>query len=249
MHLLKMEFYKLRHKKMGAMVIGIVLFQLIYMIWATRSMGEYELMQGWKGLMYRAFEINIILMPLMIAMMASRLSDIEHKGSTFKYLKTIVSSARLFDTKALCGASYLMGIVILQIGMLLLVGGYRQFGEAIPVGYLGYYLVITFMIDLTLFILQLNLSLIWSNQMIALIVAVVGTFLGLYSMFFSEDVARWILWGYYALLSPVKMNWDSTTRIIDFYWVSLPIQTFMILMAVLVMLYFLGKCHFVRKEQ
>ena len=38
MNTLKMEFYKLKHKKMGMMVILIGLFQYIYLAWAITKM-------------------------------------------------------------------------------------------------------------------------------------------------------------------------------------------------------------------
>ena len=90
MNTLKMEFYKLKHKKMGMMVILIGLFQYIYLAWAITKMHSDKIGQEWMTCLYVVFQINIILMPLFIAMMASRLSDIEHKGNTFKCLKVLV---------------------------------------------------------------------------------------------------------------------------------------------------------------
>lgn len=249
MHLLKMEFYKLRHKKMGMMVGGLALFQLLYMTWATGRMTPKKIGEEWKICLYTAFQINILIMPVFIAMIASRLSDVEHKGSTFKYLRTIVAERKLFDTKILCGAIYLVTFIVIQMGIMLVIGIGKEFTEALPVSKLIYYFVITFAIDFTLLMLQMNLSLLMTNQMIALIVAVVGTFLGLYSMFFSEAIARWILWGYYAVLAPVRMNWDSVTNITNFYWVGLPIKSFIFLLMILATLYIVGKELFIRKEQ
>lgn len=249
MHLLRMEFYKLRHQKMGVMIGGLALFQVFYIIWATRGMDTHELGQSWKSCLYTVFQLNIIIMPICIAMIASRLSDMEHKGSTFKYLKTIVSGGKLFHAKILCGAIYLMMVVGLQMVIMLGISQYRNFMGALPISQLGYYIIITFMIDLTLLILQLNLSLLITNQMVALMVAIVGTFLGLYSMFFSEKVGQWILWGYYALLAPVRMDWDPVTRVTDFYWIQLPIKHLVILLGISLILYGVGKSLFVRREQ
>lgn len=249
MHLLKMEFYKLRHKKMGMMISCLALFQLLYMTWAIGRMIPKSFGQEWKVCLYTAFQINIFIMPIFIAMIASRLSDVEHKGSTLKYLRTIVTERKLFNTKILCGAIYLVTFIALQMGMMLVIGMGKGFTEELPVSQLIYYVVITFFVDFTLLILQMNLSLLMTNQMIALIVAVAGTFLGLYSMFFSEAIARWILWGYYAVLAPVRMNWDSVTGTTDFYWTQMPMESFVILLMILAVLYIVGKKLFIRKEQ
>lgn len=249
MHLLKVEFFKLRHRKMGLLVAGMGVFQLLYMIWATKGMDAHELAQGWKGCLYLSFQINIILMPLFIATIASRLSDIEHKGNTFKSLKTMIATPKLFHTKILCGGIYLGVMVLLQVGIMLVVSQYRQFIDAIPTNYIACYGVIVFLVDSTVFILQLVLSLLFTNQMIAFMVAIAGTFLGLYSMFFSEQVAQWILWGYYALLAPIRMNWDEATRIVDYYWIDVPIKHLVILIILFIGIYGVGRRAFIGKEQ
>ena len=248
MNVLKMEFYKLRHKKMGMMVILMGLFQYMYLTWAMGRMESNESGQEWMNCLYLVFQINIILMPLFIATIASRLSDMEHKGNMFKCLKVLVSSHRLFNTKILCGLSYLMGIVGLQVIAMILVSKQQSFIQVMPIKYLGYYIGVVLLIDVTLFLLQLNLSLLFTNQMIAFVIAIVGTFLGLYSMFFSEKVAGWIVWGYYALLAPVRMNWDPDTRIIDYYWTNISIERILILVGLFMGLYIVGERLFMRKE-
>jgi len=248
MNLLKMEFYKLRHRKMGLMVVGLACVQLLYMMWATKDMTIAEQSQGWKNGIYSFSTLNAMMMPLFIAVIASRISDIEHKGNTFKSLKTITSSQKLLDAKILCGGIYLLSAILLQVLVLFIVSKQRHFTEILPVGYLIYYVLSTFIMSMILLMLQLNLSLIWVNQMIAFMVAIAGAFLGLYSMFFSEEIARWILWGYYALLSPVRMNWDETTRIVDFYWTKLPIVNLLVVILGLVSLYIIGRVLFVRRE-
>ena len=248
MNTLKMEFYKLKHKKMGMMVILIGLFQYIYLAWAITKMHSDKIGQEWMTCLYVVFQINIILMPLFIAMIASRLSDIEHKGNTFKCLKVLVSSQRLFNTKILCGLSYLIGVVVFQLIAMVIVSKQQSFIQVMPTRYLGYYIGAVFLLDATLFLLQLNLSLLFTNQMIAFIVALVGTFVGLYSMFFSEKVSSWIVWGYYALLAPVRMNWDPATRIKDYYWINIPIERVFILIGLFMGLYIVGKRLFMRKE-
>lgn len=248
MQMLKIEFYKLRHRKMGLMLIGMGIFQLLFMIWMTKGMDAHELEQGWESCLYSLSQLDCMIMPLFIAMIASRLSDIEHKGNTFKCLKTIVPSSKLFNIKVLYGSIYLLALAILQIIILLLISSVRGFNESMPVGYLIYYSLSSLLIGETLFILQLSLSLLMPNQMIAFMVAIAGTFLGLYSMFFSEKVARWILWGYYALLAPIRMNWDSVTRIVDFYWITLPVGSVMMICGILVVLYIVGIRLFIRRE-
>lgn len=243
-----MEFYKLRHRKMSLMIGIMISFQFLFMMWGTRSMNSHELQQGWKSCLYSFLQINCIIMPLFIAMIASRLSDVEHKGNTFKLLKTIASSEKLFNAKVLCGIIYLSIIVSLQVSIMLVVNHIREFSEAVQMGHLIYYAFTTLVINLVLFIMQLILSLLLTNQMTAFIIAIGGTFLGLYSMLLSEKVTQWIIWGYYALLAPVRMEWDSVKGVAEFYWIPFPIREVIILIAVLIGFYIMGIKLFARKE-
>ena len=85
--------------------------------------------------------------------------------------------------------------------------------------------------------------------MIAFFIAIAGSFLGLFSLFFGGIVSKIILWGYYGTLSPVKMNWDKCTRIVQFYWAQIPVSDLLILITTFILLYLLGLKIFKLKEE
>lgn len=244
---LSMEFYKIRHRKIGLTVAMMIGMQFMWALWAMRNMDVHELSQGWMSCLYSFSQLNCIMMPIIVAVIASRLSDIEHKGNTLKLLKTIMPGSQLFTAKFLCGAFYMIITVILQLGIIIFIGHLRGFTQEFSFGYFEYYALFTLVINLTLLLLQLILSLLFVNQMIAFVIAIAGAFLGLYSLFF-ESISRFVLWGYYGLLSPVRMNWDKNTRVVDFYWSSVPLGECLILLVIFVLLYIIGKKLFIRKE-
>lgn len=247
MRLLNTEFYKLRHKKVGFMVFLVGAFQFVYMIWATHTENSHFIGQEWKNCLYIMFLLNIIIMPLLIAMIASRISDIEHKGNNFKVLRTLVSESKLFNTKVLCGSIYLIESVSLQILTMVAVSRIQHFTEVMDVKHIIYYGLSVFVVDFALLLLQFILALTFTNQMVGFIVALAGTFLGLYSMFFGEQISRWILWGYYALIASVRMEWSKATGSV-FYFISFPIQNIAIVGLMIGVLYVIGKRLFVKKE-
>lgn len=202
----------------------------------------------WKATLYNMFLINVIIMPLLIAMIASRISDIEHQGNNFKVLRTIVSEAKLFHTKVICGGTYLIEIVSLQVLVMLIVSRLQHFTELINLKAIMYYGASVFLVDLALLLLQLILSLIFINQMVGFMVALLGTFLGLYSMFFGEQISQWILWGYYALVASVHMEWSESTRICMYHFVPVSIHYVWSIIGIIGLLYVLGRNLFMRKE-
>jgi hypothetical protein len=244
---LSMEFYKIRHRKLGLTILAVIIVQFIYALWQMKYKNSHELSQGWMDSIYSFATINCIIMPMLVAVIGSRLSDIEHKGNTFKLLMTVMPSKQLFISKILCGGFYLLISVLLQVVMMICIGSLRGITQEFPVGYFCYYGLFTFLVNLTLLLLQLILSLQFLNQMIAFCVAIGGTFLGLYSLFF-EKAGKYVLWAYYMVLSPARVDWDKSTRIVKFYWISIPLYEFFALLISLVLLYIIGKKLFMRKE-
>ena len=244
---LSMEFYKIRHRKIGLTVLAILVVQFITVAYSIKRMRPYELSQGWMGSILLLTQINCFFMPIAVAVIASRLSDIEHKGNTLKLLKAIMPSSQLFAAKFLCGTVYIVITVILQIGFIIFAGYLRGFPQEFPNSYFAYYFLVTLMVNLTLLLLQLIISLIFANQMISFIVAITGTLLGIFSMYIGS-ISKFVLWGYYCELSPVRMNWDKDTRIIDLYWINIPFGELSALVVIFILIYTIGKKLFVGKE-
>ena len=68
-----------------------------------------ELANGYSALLYSLPVIEAILMPVMMAVLASRLWDMEIKGNTAKLLYTLQSRRSLFAGKAVWGAGGAVG--------------------------------------------------------------------------------------------------------------------------------------------
>ena len=245
---LALEFYKTRRRKVWLFVAALIAVQLAWMLWSCTYMDDSDLQQGWMLLLYQFPLLNAIMMPVIIAALASRLCDIEHKGQTFKLVETMMPAGRLYTAKFLCGAVYIAAVVAVQLVLITAVGTVKGFAGEPPLEYFGYYFLFTLLTNLTILILQMALSLLVRNQMIALAAGLIGGLTGLFSMYLPQQFGKFILWGYYGVLMIVGMDWDRATRIIDLYWRPVDWPGFIALLAMFLVIYTIGRMLFVRKE-
>ena len=245
---LNVEFQKIRHKRVWVIVAALIFVQMLWSLWWIRRIDEHGLSQGWMHFLYQLPLLNSIMMPVIAAVVASRLCDMEHKGQTFKLLSTVMPTRCLFTAKFLCGALYMLAAVLLQLIVLFAVGKTAGFKGNLPIDKLFYYLLFTTAVNLTILLLQQVLSLLFKNQMISLTVGMIGSFAGLFIMFFPPNLSRFVLWGYYGVLMIVGMNWDRATRIIDYYYMPVDWGGFISLIIMFCLIYMIGRELFVRKE-
>lgn len=245
---LAMEFQKIRRRKVWVIVAALISVQILWSLWGVRGMDAHDLSQGWIYFLYQFPLLNSIMMPVVAAVVASRLCDIEHKGQTLKLLITVMPAGRLFAAKFLCGALYMLATALLQIIVIVASGYAIGFEGNPPLDKLLYYLLFTTAVNLTILLLQQVLSLLYRNQMIPLAVGIVGSFAGLFIMFFPQNLARFLLWGYYGVLMFVGMDWDRATRITDFYYAPIDWAGVVTLIIMFCAIYIIGRALFIRKE-
>lgn len=245
---LTMEFHKIRRRRIWAIVTALILVQMLWSLWGVRRMDAHDLAQGWMYFLYQFPLLNSIMMPVIAAVVASRLCDIEHKGQTLKLLETIMPAGHLFTAKFLCGALYMLATVLLQLAVIIAVGYAVEFEGNVPLDKLLYYLLFTTAVNLTILLLQQVLSLLIKNQMVALTVGIIGNFAGLFIMYFPQSLERFLLWGYYGVLMFVGMDWNRATRITNFYYVPVDWAGFITLIIMFCLIYIIGRALFIRKE-
>ena len=114
----KTEWMKVRRRKIGLLVGAFVVLIFAWITWAIGDSSEEQIYDGWRVCFLQFALINTILLPTMIAMLASRLCDAEVKGNTLKLLCTMEKKGRLFDLKLLTGAVYLLLFIIAEYAMM-----------------------------------------------------------------------------------------------------------------------------------
>ena len=102
-----------------------------------------ELANGYSALLYSLPVIEAILMPVMMAVLASRLWDMEIKGNTAKLLYTLQSRRSLFAGKAVFGVLEVLLVTVLELACVPVLGRVHGYTEAFPTGQLVYLFVCT----------------------------------------------------------------------------------------------------------
>ena len=163
-------------------------FAVILYLWlgSTAPTGQDELANAYSALFFGAPIINTILLPVLMAVLASRLWDVEVKGYTAKLLYTLQSRRSLFFGKAVFGLGEIVLMVALEAAVLLLLGHTQGYTEAFPAGQFAYLNLCTLTVCTMLYFSELLLALWFSNPLPAVCVGVIGALLGLFSAFMPQ---------------------------------------------------------------
>lgn len=176
-----------------------------------------ELANGYSALFYSIPVIEAILLPVMMAVLASRLWDMEVKGNTPKLLYTLQSRRSLFAGKAAFGTLEVLLTVVLELACIPVLGRVHGYTEAFPKGQFVYLFVCTLAVDLALFFGELLLMLWFGNPLPALCVGIVGALVGLFSAFLPPLVSYFVPFGYYIPLGAYEVaNWDQASRLVTY---------------------------------
>ncbi|PWM58188.1 MAG: ABC transporter permease [Subdoligranulum variabile] len=169
---------------------------------------------AFSALFYSAPVMNAILMPIGMAVLATRLWDVEVKGGFPKLLYTLQSRRSLFAAKAALGFGEVLLITALETASVLLIGRWKGYSEVIPPIQIAYFFLCTLAVCTMLLFSELLLSVLLSNPLPALCTGVVGALVGLFSAFMPPVVSLFVPWGYFIPLSAyILADWDPDTRI------------------------------------
>lgn len=196
-----------------------LLVSMIMVVWVGGVMPSApdELANVYSALFYSIPVINSIVMPVFMALLASRLWDMEIKGNTTKLLYTLQSRRSLFKGKMIFGVMEIFLTVFMEMGVVLLLGKIHGYTEAFPAGQFLYLTVCTTAVGLMLFLSEFFIMLIWNNPLPALCVGIVGALLGLFSAFMPPIVSYFVPWGYFIPLSSYEVaKWDQATHTVTY---------------------------------
>lgn len=245
---LQVEQIKARRRHVWAVTAALGLLLCLWGTFNYRNANAQDLAQGYSGLFYQLPLLNTILLPLGLAVIASRLCDWEIKGNTLKLLCTLQKKGSVYDCKALMGLKHLFFIALMETAGILAAGAYFHFTEKLDVRLLLLHFMEILTAGTFVYLLQQTLSLLWENQLAPLVVGLIGSFAGLFSLYFPKEISRLIPWSYFSQFTPLRMDWNRQTREIHFHPAEFPTVLFLGFLAVTAGVYIIGKQLFLRKE-
>ncbi|MOA16046.1 ABC-2 family transporter protein [compost metagenome] len=178
------------------------------MLWAfmsiSRSIANNPDQAIWESVVFSVSSMNGFFMPIISAIVVSRICDMEHKGATWKMLvATNVSRGRLYAVKYICANSLLLYGILVQAIFMLVFGLVKDFPGAPPIEILIRFIGGTLLTTLAVTALQQWISMAIKNQAFALCLGMLGGFIGMTAGLFPAAVRHMFIWSYYLDLSPV----------------------------------------------
>ena len=128
----RLEMKKARHMRYWLMALALATGQGLWFSWVVSKSQAEQLRQGYMGALQQFPVINTIVMPVLIAVLVSRMCDMEHCGHTFKQLFTMQRPAALFNAKLALCAVYVAAVTVMQGAVILLAGHMRGFLDVPP---------------------------------------------------------------------------------------------------------------------
>ena len=148
---------------------------------------------------------NALIHPILVAVLASRQTDIEHpSGGWFLNATTGRTPGTLCRMKFFALVAVVIPAILVQTGVVVALGLVAGIRVPLDVPMWSWYVVSLILVDMVLLAFHIWLSAIRGNQLVGVGTGLVGGFIALY-MFLVPSVARVIPWGYYAVITPVTM--------------------------------------------
>lgn len=249
--LLKCEFMKTRRRYIFLTAIVITVAELLWVLYGKYNGFVKE--NGWMMSLYQLPLVNSIFMPIMSIIISSRLADTEHKGMMFKHLAAISDKGRIFDAKFIYGMSIVLICCLLNWIITIIFGYYIGFSGDVPIKLYLLYLLFTITPTISVYIFQHTLAMLFKNQAVTFFSGIIGTFIGLFSMFLPQlpMMRKLFIWGYYGVLQFVGLfGWTKETRYDTAYFevMSIDWTFFAVLILISIAMYILGRYLFSRKE-
>lgn len=248
MKVLALEFYKLRRKRI---VVMMTLFLAMELIWTFMSMSIYMSRNAdnvsWLSIIVMAASINGLFLPIMSAIAVSRISDMEHKGNTWKLLiSTSVERSRLYWAKYICANTLLLYYLLLQAAAIAAFGMVNGFAGPPPFSLLMPFIGGAVLANLAVTALQQWVSLAIKNQAFSLCLGMLGGFIGMTAGLFPGSVRRLFAWSYYSELSPAAIAYNGQAAEYTLQQAGAGLIAGILLMAVI--FYVAGVIHVTRQE-
>lgn len=243
------ECKKQKHKKHFLFLLFFISIQFLWGFYAQRPTNDNDLKQGYLSCFYFFTILNTIIYPIFIAVMASRLCDMEIKGDTLKLLYTLQEKEHFYDCKYFISLILASLTILAEAFCILILGKYYHFEDIVSLKTMPIFLFSTLLVVSALLSIQQALSLLSQNQILPLLVGLIGSFLGLFSLFFPTRFARLILFGYFSAFLKIKTDWNRQTRFVRYYDNGVDIPLLLCFFLFSVGLYFFCRWITVKREQ
>ncbi|WP_145007842.1 ABC transporter permease [Kocuria marina] len=214
------EFAKMKHLRIGLVAAVLVIAVSLLSLYTVVSSPQFspEEPGAWNALL-AGMSLGIPLVsPLLLAVIASRQTDIEHTGNGWLLQSTAGITPGGICRAKLAALGTVVTISTLATCLFVLVLGKLLAGilVAVPLGHWAGFTLCVLVVNLAVLALHILLSAKVENQLVALGVGVFGCVMAVFSQGLPAAAAHLTPWGYYALIKAADYEGDR--------YVSLPLS-------------------------
>ncbi len=216
MKYLWLELYKLKHRKVFLTFLVILGVELLFVFSNYGNNNNFLNMisdpaaPAWEDLIIGPAAINGLFFPILAAVIASRICDMEHKGNTWKLLECNNQNRRsIWFCKFTIVSTLMMLAIFIQAFIIIAYGNSVGIVQPLPVRTLLGFVLGTAMITFVVVTIQVFFSLVCTNQLIPMSIGMTGALIGFISTLLPPGIRNILIWGNYAELMVLGQDTSS----------------------------------------
>ncbi|WP_338573631.1 ABC transporter permease [Arachnia propionica] len=222
-----LEFRKMRRLHTLPLLIGLIaavaaLSSASLFSGRTHEMFDNPAAHPWASLLLSYTMMAAMTSPILVAVLASRQTDIEHSGVGWTLAATAGHTPGTLCRAKLAALAILLLPAVL-VETLLVIGIGRLAGIQVPleVAQWAGYTLLLYLVDVAFCALHIWLAARMENQLVSVGVGMLGAFLAVFSLLIPADITKVIPWGYYAVISHVGQHNGNVSYVTVAYgWVA-----------------------------
>ena len=248
MKLLRLEFFKLKRKRLFLTIPLFLSAELLWAFMATSvNISKHPDSAIWESIFTTISAMNGLLLPILAAIVVSRICDMEHKGNTWWLLvSNNISKSKVYFYKFLTANLIMLYVSILQAIAIMVFGVLHKFNQPLPLLLLTKLILATSVTNLVVISLQQFASMLIKNQSFALCLGMVGGFIGMTSALFPTVIRRIFIWSYYNDLAPVTLQFKNDK--VNYLYNNNMLVLGTVILVVALVFYLIGKQAMVKKD-
>lgn len=175
----------------------------------------------WASLLLNLGLVSALTGPILMSVLASRQTDIEHSGSGWNLASTLgLTPGALCRVKLAALSAVIIPAILLQVAGLMAVA--RLMGLSVPMDVAPWaaYTLLLIAVNIAVCSFHIWLAAVVDNQIVVVGVGLLGSFISLYMLLAPGWLARLVPWGYYAVITPAKVTYDGQTA--AFTYIEMP---------------------------
>lgn len=198
------EFVKMRHLHIWLLVMVLPVGVPCLGLFSALSSPEFDraAASAWNTLLTGVGTGFTVTVPLLSAVLASRLVDVEHRGGGWLLSSTSgVTAGELCRGKVAALGSLLAAATVLASVAVVVTGGLLGITSPLPAGRWIGFTVAVLVVTLAVLAVHIVLAAWVENQLVGVGVGLLGTVAALFASAVPPWIAHLTPWGYYALAS------------------------------------------------